>query len=303
VSAYHTNDSYIDIAKVEGGATYKAYMLGLREEPVNVVSAPYCSFPQWVCQYWPFKSVRPLNPLAPILKALVTSADSALEMTVKSVAVSAYDIGTIDHESARNDVNAALEGPGVYCYGNLDHVARQLAPALGIRGNCSEPHVPPNDPAYHEDPARIYLTVEYTRDAMTAGLWTEECGVMEMTRRLNSVQLGHNAMQTCRETARNKTACEEILTSAMRSVSQDPSRDKNEEIGLALVFGECADDGFMLDAVRQVLKEQFPNGDSLDLSRVRNFSPDPAFAGSRAMAEAVWAAHGREYDSHHADEL
>ena len=303
MSAYHSNGSYVDIAKIEGGATYKEYMLGLRGEPVNDISAPYCPFSKRICQYWPFTRVQPLNPLAPILKALVASADSALETTVKSVAVSAYDIGTIDHGSARNDVNAALEGLGVYSYGRLDHVARQLAPALGIRGNCSEPHIPPNEPAYHEDPAQIHLTVEYTRDAMTVGLWTEDCGVMEMTKRWNSAQLGDNAMQTCRKTAQNETTCEKSFISALRSVSQDSSRDKSEEIDSVLVFGECADDEAMLDAVRQVLKEQFPNGDSVDSSRVRNFSPDPVFAGSRAMALAVWAAQDPGHESQYAREL
>jgi hypothetical protein len=39
------------------------------------------------------------------------------------------------------------------------------------------------------------------------------------------------------------------------------------------------------------------------LSRVRDFSLDPAFAGSRSMAAAVWAAHGSDHQSHHVKEL
>jgi hypothetical protein len=303
VSAFLPNGSYIDIAKVEGNATYKAYMLGLREEPINIVSPRYCPFSQQACQYWPFKSVQKQNPLAPILKTLVATAESALETTINFVAVSAYDLGAIDYESAKDDVQTALSEVNVDGYNRLDHVARQLAPALGIQGNCSGPYILPEDPLYHHDLEQILLTIEYTRGSLTAGLWREECGVMEMTNRLNPIELGHNAMQTCKRTATDKTACDETFKSALRSASKDSSRDEREEIGSVLVFGENADDDAMLVMLREILGEQFSAGESVDLSRVPNFSPDPAFAGSRSMAQDAWAAHGSEHDSRHAKEL
>jgi hypothetical protein len=156
------NGSYIDIAKIEGDTTYKAYMLGLRNETDRVITAKYCPFSQLICQYWPFKSIQPKSPLAPILKALVTAVESTLGTSVKSVAVSAYDIGTIDHELAKKDVHTALSDLRVESYNRLDHVVRQLAPVLGIQGNCSEPYTLPDDPRYHHDPEQIILTVEYT---------------------------------------------------------------------------------------------------------------------------------------------
>ena len=307
MSAFLPNGSYIDIAKIEGDATYKAYMLGSREdiEPTKMISAKYCPFSQRICQHWPFKSIHTQNALAPILKKLVAAAESTLETSVNSVAVSAYDIGTIDHKLAKDDVHTALSDLGVDSYNRLDHVVRQLAPALGLRGNCSEPYTLPDDPAYHHDPEQVFFAVEYTRDSLTAGLWREECGAMEMTSRLNSDQLGHNAMQSCRETAQNKGACEEGFKAALRSVSTHSSREENGEIGAVLAFGECADDEAMLTTLRQVLGEQFPNrdSDSVDLSLVRGFSPDPAFAGSRAMARTAWAARGSEHEVWHAEEL
>lgn len=84
---------------------------------------------------------------------------------------------------------------------------------------------------------------------------------------------------------------------------RDSSRDRHEEIGPVLIYGECADDNDMLTTLRQVLTEQLPNGHSGDLSRVRNVSPDPAFAGSRSMARAMWEAHGSEYERHCVMEL
>jgi len=303
VSAFFANGTYTDIAKVEGGPTYKAYMLGSRAEPIKTVSAKYCPFSQRICQYWPFKTVQTLNPLAPILGALVAAADSTLETTIERAAVSAYDKGTIDSELAKDDIRAALDPLGVDSYHRLDHVAQQLAPALGIRGTCSEPYSLPEDPAYHNDPEQLVFTIEYTRDSMTAGLWREECGVVEMTHRWNSAQLGQNAMQDCRETAENQAICEENFKSALRDVTEDSRRGKNEEIAHVLVFGECADDNDMLVMLRQVLGEQFLNGGSVDLSRVWNFSPDRAFAGSRSMAQTVWAAHGSEFEDHNKKEL
>jgi hypothetical protein len=190
-------------------------------------------------------------------------------------------------------------------YDRLDHVARQLAPALEINGNCSDPYILPEDPLYHHDPEQVLFTIEYTRDSLTAGLWREECGVMEMTSRLNSIELGHDAMQTCGRTATDKTACDETFKFALRSASKDSSRDEREEIGPVLIFGESAGDDAMLAMLREVLREQFPNDDSVGLSRVRGFSPHSAFAGSRSMAKAVWAAQqdGSEYESHHVKEL
>ena len=128
---------------------------------------------------------------------------------------------------------------------------------------------------------------------------------MEMTKRLNSAELGFEGMRNCngRENAGDVRTCDEALKAALRGVSVDSSRDEKEGVGAVLVFGESADDEALLIALREVLGEQFPNGDSVDLSRVRAFSPDPAFAGSRAMAKTVWEAHGSEQEGRYKNEL
>jgi hypothetical protein len=303
VSAFLPNGSYIDISKIEGDATYKAYMLGLQEQPTKIISPKYCPFSDRICQHWPFTNIEPQNPLAPILKALVSAAESTLETSVKSVAVSAYDIGTIDHKSANDNVHTALSDLGFDSYNRLDHVVRQLAPVLGLQGNCSEPYTLPDDPSYHHDSEQLFFALEYTNDSLTAGLWKEGCGVTQMTTRLTSAQLGHNAMQTCRENAEDKMTCEEAFESALRGVGADPSRDESEEIGAVLTFGECAGDEAMLNTLQQVIEEQFSNGDSVDLSSMRGFSPDLAFAGARAMAKTDWAARGPEGEGHYKQEL
>lgn len=302
MSAFFPNGSYIDIAKVEGDAIYKRYMLGLREEPTEIVSAKCFPFSQRICKHWPFKSIYTENSLAPILKALVAAAESTLETSVRSVAVSAYDIGTIDHQLAKNDVHTALSALGVNSYNRLDHIVRQLAPVLGLQGKCSEPYTLPDDPAYHHDPEQLFFSIEYTRDSLTAGLWTEECGVLEMTSRLNYVQFGHNAMQACRDAEESRWTCDEDLKAALRSVSTDSSRGERE-LDAVLLFGESALDGATLVALRQVLEGHFSNGDSVNWSRVQGFSRDLAFAGSRSMARADRAARGSGHEDDYRKEL
>lgn len=277
-------------------------MLGIRVEPTKIVSAKWCPFSQRICEHWPFKNIQPQNPLTPILETLVVASESALETTIASAAVSAYDIGTIDHKSVKNDLHTTLNGLGVDNYNRLDHVVRQLAPALGLQENCSEPYTLPDDPAYHHGPEQLVFAFEHTRDSLTAGLWSEECGVVEMTSRLNSVQFGHNAMQACRDAEESRLACDEDLKAALRSVSTDSSRGERE-LGAVLLFGESALDEATLVALRQVLEEQFSNGDSVNWSRVQGFSRDLAFAGSRSMARADWVARGSGHEDDYRKEL
>ncbi|USW52857.1 hypothetical protein Slin15195_G061760 [Septoria linicola] len=73
VSATFDHGSYIDIAKIEGGERYKAYMLGVQRD----VSRPtgYCRLPDLMCKHWPFGRNKADNPLRPMIKALVTAAE------------------------------------------------------------------------------------------------------------------------------------------------------------------------------------------------------------------------------------
>lgn len=155
-------------------------MLGLREEPIQSVTANYCPFTPRVCQHWPFKSVQTRNPLAPILKALVDTAESVLETAVSSVAVSARDTEITSYSVTRKDIHTVLRELGIDGYNRLDHAARHLVLALGAHGNCSEPYILPEDPVYYYDPEHVVITTEYTRDSMTAGYWREDCGSMEL---------------------------------------------------------------------------------------------------------------------------
>lgn len=305
MSGYLANGTYIDIAKIEGCERYKAYMLGSQaKEPSVLISAKYCPLSRHLCQrYWPIKTVaQRRTPLAPMLQALVAAAESTLEEPIHSALVTAYDLEIIDHDLAQRDVQAALSNVHVNSQNRLDHVVRQMVPALGIRGRCSDhsnPYLLPDDPSYFADPVQLILTVEYIRHSLTAALWEEDCGILsQQPGRVHSTKLGHDAMNTCRR-GKASASCGKAFNSVLRGLvsSQESIHITNQTIGAVLVMGELAKDDAMLTLLRQVLQEQFSNGESADLSLVvRELAVDPTYAGSRASAWADWVgkAHGRD---------
>lgn len=227
-----------------------------------------------------------------MLKALVASAEAALETKIHSIAVAAYDFATIDTTNALS----TLHDMGIHD-SNIRHVGRFIPHALGIQGICVEGGY---------ELIQHFLSVEYTRASMTAFLWEESCGDISALSRVSSARLGHDAMQACRSTSQNATGCHNELKAAFRQLCKDTSEltacdeDMNTEgqwvLDAVLVFGEQARDESLINVLREALGEWFyyyvddePDG----LSRIEDLSPDPAFAGSRAMAIAEW--RGKEY--------
>jgi len=301
VSARLENGVFLDIAKIEGSERYKAYMLSKYEEPsIDILSPRSCPFSRQICQkYWPLKRVqKPKSPLAPIIQALVAAADSTLDKSIKSVAVSASDFSTIDHELALRDVQEALSEIHVFNWNRLDHVARHVVSALDIQGRCSDPYVLPEDPSYYADPAQLILTVDFTRESLAAAFWDEECGVVSQRRAIHDRELGYGALKECRKTAKDPKTCEKRFKSSLLELLGKP--DSKETIGAVLISGEQAKDDSMLALLREALKERFSNGEEVDLSLVSEFAVDPAYAGSRATAWAEWGAkamrHGEQED-------
>jgi hypothetical protein len=291
VSARLKNGAFLDIAKIEGSERYKAYMLGKYEESsADIISTKYCLFSQQICQqYWPMKRVlEPKSPLAPMIQALVAAADSTLDTSIHSIAVSTSDFSTINHELALRDVQAALNNVHVFNWNRLDHVARQVVPALDIQGRCSDPYVLPEDPSYHADPAQIILTIDFTRQSLAAAFWDEECGDVSQRRAIHSTILGYDALEECRKTVDDPKVCSERFTSSLFELLGKPNPE--EVIGAVLILGEQANDDTMLVLLREALKRRFSNGEAVDFSRVREFTVDPAYAGSRASAWAEWEA-------------
>jgi hypothetical protein len=203
-----------------------------------------------------------------------------LHNRTRFVVVSSYDISI---PSVKGNIQSGLKDVGVDDRNRLEHVARNIALTIGIKGNCYGMF--PDDPDYYADPPQLVLSVKYTRDSMATLLWEESCGVVSALRRLSSGKLGYDAVLGCREEAGgDDTSCRDALKNAFHQVNTVRRLVKNENIGALFVFGEQAGDDFMATALLEFLEEKYPNGASVTISHAAELSPNPAFAGSRAMA-------------------
>ncbi|PSK53134.1 hypothetical protein B9Z65_3334 [Elsinoe australis] len=80
--------------------------------------------------------------------------------------------------------------------------------------------------------------------------------------------------------------CDESFRSAVdRLIGGEGSKQK---LGAVLITGEEGKGEAMMALLHQVLRERFWNAEAVDMSRVREFTPDEAFAGPRAAALAEW---------------
>lgn len=276
-------------------------MLSSKEAQVTYV-AKYCPFSSVVCHYWPFKEAR--NPVEPMLKVLVAAAEVALDRDVRSVLVNANDVHEPGHGMLREDVLSSLSNMGVNGYNRIGLDVPNIAWALGLEGECDVPlGALPSDPEYREDPAQLIMGVEFSRAAMTTALYSEECGVFDMIGSVHSTKLGQDAMQACRNSSGSSRSFDDPFMEALRSVSKKSKLNENRTMGSVLVFGEQANNEAMLSMLSQVLQEQYSNGDSVDLTKVKSLSPGPTFAGSRAAAWLEWEAKERIAEAKAAGEL
>jgi hypothetical protein len=294
VSAFTENDTYIDIAKIEGGETYKAYMLG-KSQQQDLIQYPYCPLSKQLCQrFWPFTTIT--NPLAPILHVLVAAAGSLLERTVESAVVSFDAIPYDRWDRAKEDIRSAMDSIHAHTWEPPYRIFPELNWALGMGGRCSA-YLTPEEPGYVEDPPKFMLGVEYTRRSLVSSLWEEECGLVWPISEpgIYSRGLGFDAREAClNESPSNNSDvqahCDDLLKSELRELLRNSSYvtkyKKISAVDAVLVTGERADDEGIKTLLSQVLDELFTDGGSLDLSLARKFSPDPTFAGSRAAAFA-----------------
>lgn len=208
---------------------YKTYMLDQEKKftKTTITTARYCPLPKQLCQYWLFQktSIQDRNHLTPLLKALFTAAEAALETDIHSAVVAAYAMG--DRYSGQQYLKSASDELGVMTNGRIFRAIEELVPALHLEGKCENPDLYSDDPEYRVEGKR-FLTIEYTRSSSTSG--------------------------------------------------------RRHKLDALLVFGEKALDGNFAAILRKVLDNSFSNGASISPVSIQDFSPDLAFAGSRAMA-------------------
>lgn len=300
MSARLATGASIDIAKIEGNARYKAYMRGPQDESnASLTFAKYCPLTQHLCQrYWPFRGVNlSRNPLAPILHASVAAAESALQTSISSVhvAVSVFDLRTIDHVLARCDVLSALEAIRVDGWDRLEIVEREVNYGVDVRRHCSYPHIPPDPPGSYEDFTRLLWTSEYARRSWIADLWEEDCGVVSQLDGVHEDDLGHDTRETCRTMDGIAVDCRGIFMAATGELfgSKKSKNTINRTISTMLTMREHADNDDMRVMPCEGVDLPFGPDEAIDLDTVRSFAPEAAYVGSRAMAWAELGARAK----------
>lgn len=225
-----------------------------------------------------------------MLNALIAATKATMETSITTVAVNIYDLGPIDRTVENRFIQTVLYPQGISDWEVVPQpVGRPVISKTGFIGNCSI-YLTPDEPGYYHDPVRLILIVDYSRLALTASLWEEDCGLSELTSHyMHSRDLGSDGMQNCIKNSsatETKTEnCENDLVTAFRDLLKGSGYTNIDGV---LTIGENGGDQMMLAAVRRALEKEFDNGASVDLSLVKRFSPDLAFAGSRASAWAEW---------------
>ena len=189
--------------------------------------------------------------------------------------------GLEDLDSAHAHVQAPFGEMGVESWFGPGRVVHYLMSALQLEGPCGDP----DDFGDALGRPQHILAIEYTRKAMTAVMWGEECADYWWLSSFSSGDYGHDAITACKSNNEDMNQCDVNLQVALRKLVRAAiKRAMSPSLGVVLVFREKADDEDFLLVLRQSLEDNFANRASIVPARVGDFSPDLAFAGSRAMA-------------------
>jgi hypothetical protein len=109
-------------------------MLGLRQtlSSTSIITSRYCPFLQQLCKYWPLQTIntKVQNPLAPILRALLSAAEATLETEVLSTMVATHAIDSVD--AVRTHMHSAFNEMDATSYGRHLRVVDNPVPALRL---------------------------------------------------------------------------------------------------------------------------------------------------------------------------
>lgn len=292
MSAYFGNGSFLDIAKIEGGAAYKEYMLDPRPAPHTRSIPVYCPLPGAYCAYWPLQRIQTTNPLAPLHKALLAAAEATLETDIRSTVIAAHGMQSPD--DANDLARAAFADMGLELRRHIAFPMKHFVPLLQLEGICNDQccaYRPGGPEIYVEDP--LILGIEYTRGNMAASFGFEQCGMYVYTSRASSSETGHDAMQTYMNTAANVTSFAIRFENVLQGLIAESRSGKESALDAVVLFGEQANDEQFGIWLRKSLRNLFANGKSVQLYRGEHVSPDPAYLASRVMAMAVFES--KEY--------
>jgi hypothetical protein len=221
-----------------------------------------------------------IQELSWMLRALKSAGESFLEASISNAnVVLPFPVPADTFRLLRSTASSvALSGPVLHQY----PAGVLAAYASGIRGrwmgSCDAFSSPGDDP---EELVQVILTIQYTRAALTAILFYEECTIFDDVRVLHRTDLGQNSLTTSPNSR-------DQLVSALRNITSFPMAVgdylKLDRLNHVVLHGEAANDGLLHEALKETLaglhmKPALVTGGN---------SVDPLFAASRGLAWDCW---------------
>ena len=296
------NKTVINVAKIEGGATYKSTLRQFSASFINNVESVDASerrnlphsygIGDWLPPWRPRRSPQE-EALNGMLQALKSATESYLEDSMSAAMLSVPLAWTAEQRDILHTVASSL---GIETPAFGVPAGKLAARARGLSGDCSQ------------DPSKLVLSVDFSRTAFTGQLWDEECGDYKYTRQMYELTLGSNDFdEKCQD--EGEDACLNILGTALRKLTALPlpdlDHDKSDKLISGLVlYGENASDRRLNQVVKEVLLEQYVPSYGTGVSQAADHF-DPVFAAAQALALQFFSPESKGSlvkPAHHADD-
>lgn len=266
----------MEVAKIEGNPTYKQRMrtADFQEDhayiaPDTPASVSWQSFRDYLPP-WLGGHNHTHDSLSRMLKSLKIASESYLDASVSTAEITVpFPISKTFFDTLRStakSISISIPETPASPAGKLAAIhVYDIGP-----GNCDY-----FDP---QDPAQVFLTVEYTRSALTVLLLYEECGVYENVRVLHEIDVGSQ------ESTHDRRA---KLTTALGDLTKMPVEFNSEvlkSLSNVVFLGESSQDQLLRDVLKDVLSKQEQSGNETTVVDKHEEPVNPVFAGSLAAA-------------------
>lgn len=267
----------MEVAIIEGNPTYKQRMRTADVQKDYAYIAPDTQ----TTVGWPtFRDYLPLwlgghnhthESLSGMLKSLKVATESYLEASVSAAEITVpFPISDTFFDTLRSTAKSISVSIPATPAAPAGRLAALHVYGIGP-GECGYPPDP-------QDPAQAFLTVEYTRSALTAVLVFEECGVYENLRVLHETQLGsQESPQDCRAK----------LTGALGDIVDMPIEYDGEmlkSLSNVVLLGESSQDQVLHDVLEDVLSKLQQSGINTTVVDKHKEPVNPVFAASVGAA-------------------
>lgn len=280
-SIYLPEGVNVNVAKIEGSPAYKQVMRKRGANKDSVINNIQTSLSvQSLREYlppWLGGHDYSHETLSWMLKALKAASESYLEVPVPTAEITTPFPITKPFFDTLRSIAKSLS---IQMYQTPAPPGGRLA-ALFVYG--IGPGVC-DDLLMLNEPAQLFLTVEYTRAALTALLVVEECGIYDTVRVLHETDLGADRL-----TGPNRQT---KLADALRGFTQLRVEDYWQDLeslkslSNVVLLGESAADPLLHDVLKDVLSKQQQKTDFLlaDAGDRRKRPIDPVFTPSMGAA-------------------